>query len=77
MISFAVIECLFFILPMKLIDKVFGLFIHMHCVDNTCSTSLVPIPNAKVPNAPCVDVWLSPQTIVEPGIVSPNSGPIT
>ena len=47
------------------------------CVASTCSTSLVPIPNASAPNAPCVDVWLSPHTIVSPGCVSPCSGPIT
>ena len=35
------------------------------------------MPNASAPNAPCVDVWLSPQTIVLPGWVSPSSGPIT
>src|ERR1019366_5163901 len=29
------------------------------------------------PNAPCVDVWLSPHAIVMPGCVSPSSGPIT
>ena len=43
----------------------------------TCSTSLVPMPNARAPNAPWVAVWLSPQTIVIPGWVNPNSGPIT
>ena len=47
------------------------------CVASTCSTSLVPIPNASAPNAPCVEVWESPQTIVMPGWVSPSSGPIT
>ena len=47
------------------------------CVASTCSTSLVPMPNASAPNAPCVDVWLSPHTIVMPGCVSPSSGPIT
>src|SRR2546430_11482320 len=36
-----------------------------HCVASTCSTSLVPIPNARVPKAPCVEVWLSPQTRVD------------
>ena len=29
-------------------------------VASTCSTSEVPIPMANAPNAPCVDVWLSP-----------------
>ena len=33
------------------------------------------MPNASAPNAPCVEVWLSPQTIVMPGCVSPSSGP--
>ena len=35
------------------------------------------MPTASAPNAPCVEVWLSPQTIVRPGWVSPCSGPIT
>ena len=47
------------------------------CVARTCSTSLVPIPNASAPKAPWVLVWLSPQTIVVPGSVTPSSGPIT
>ena len=46
-------------------------------VASTCSTSLVPMPNASAPNAPCVLVCESPQTIVIPGWVSPNCGPIT
>jgi hypothetical protein len=37
------------------------------CVARTCSTSLVPMPNASAPNAPWVDVCESPQTIVRPG----------
>ena len=45
-------------------------------VASTCSTSDVPIPCASAPNAPCVAVWLSPQTIVMPGCVSPCSGPM-
>ena len=45
-------------------------------VASTCSTSLVPIPKASAPKAPCVEVWLSPQTIVVPGSVVPCSGPI-
>ncbi len=44
---------------------------------STISTSLVPMPNASAPNAPCVAVWLSPQTIVMPGCVRPSSGPMT
>ena len=47
------------------------------CAASTCSTSDVPMPNASAPNAPWVEVWLSPQTIVLPGCVSPSSGPIT
>ena len=47
------------------------------CVASTCSTSEVPMPNASAPKAPCVEVWLSPQTIVMPGCESPSSGPIT
>ena len=35
------------------------------------------MPKASAPKAPCVAVWLSPQTIVMPGWVSPSSGPIT
>ena len=46
-------------------------------VASTCSTSLVPMPKASAPNAPCVAVWLSPQTTVMPGCVRPSSGPIT
>ena len=46
-------------------------------VARTCSTSEVPMPKAMAPNAPCVAVWLSPQTTVMPGRVSPSSGPIT
>ena len=44
------------------------------CVASTCSTSDVPIPNASAPKAPCVEVWLSPQTIVMPGWVTPELG---
>ena len=45
-------------------------------VASTCSTSLVPMPKARAPNAPWVEVWLSPQTIVMPGWVRPCSGPM-
>ncbi len=44
---------------------------------STCSTSEVPIPKARAPKAPCVEVWLSPHTMVIPGWVSPCSGPMT
>ena len=43
----------------------------------TISTSLVPIPNASAPNAPCVLVCESPHTMVIPGWVSPSCGPMT
>ncbi len=46
-------------------------------VASTCSTSLVPMPNASAPRAPCVLVCESPQTIVMPGWVSPCCGLIT
>jgi hypothetical protein len=48
-----------------------------HCDASTSRTCVVPMPNATAPNAPCVDVWLSPQAIVIPGWVNPSSGPIT
>ena len=35
------------------------------------------MPKARAPNAPWVEVWLSPQTIVMPGWVMPCSGPMT
>ena len=55
----------------------FGLRCARHCVASTCSTSLVPMPNASAPKAPWVAVWESPHTIVIPGWVTPSSGPIT
>ena len=45
-------------------------------VASTCSTSEVPMPKASAPIAPCVAVWLSPQTIVMPGWLRPCSGPM-
>ena len=48
-----------------------------HCEARTSRTCEVPMPNASAPNAPCVDVWLSPHAIVMPGCVRPSSGPIT
>jgi hypothetical protein len=46
-------------------------------VASTCSTCEVPMPNASAPKAPCVEVWLSPQTTVVPGWVRPSCGPTT
>ena len=63
--------------PVNVMRIVFGSACGSVWVASTCSTSEVPIPNASAPNAPCVEVWLSPQTIVMPGCVSPSSGPIT
>ena len=48
-----------------------------HWVASTSRTWLVPIPKAMAPSAPWVEVWLSPQAMVMPGWVSPNSGPMT
>ncbi len=45
-------------------------------VARTCSTSLVPMPKARAPKAPWVEVWLSPHTMVMPGWVRPCSGPM-
>jgi hypothetical protein len=47
------------------------------CVARTCSTSEVPMPKARAPNAPCVAVWESPHTMTSPGCVRPISGPMT
>ena len=60
-----------------MIAIVFGLICGSVWVASTCSTSLVPMPNASAPNAPCVEVCESPQTIVMPGWVNPSCGPIT
>ena len=46
-------------------------------VARTISTSLVPIPKASAPNAPCVLVCESPHTMVIPGWVRPSCGPMT
>ena len=46
-------------------------------VASTCSTWLVPMPNASAPKAPWVEVCESPQTTVVPGWVSPSCGPTT
>ena len=63
--------------PSTLTSMDLDFFWSRHWVASTCSTSDVPTPKASAPKAPCVDVWLSPQTIVMPGSVKPSSGPIT
>ena len=63
--------------PSTRTSRFFAFFASSVCVASTCSTSLVPMPCASAPNAPCVEVWLSPQTTVMPGSVAPCSGPIT
>ena len=47
------------------------------CVASTWVNSLEPMPNASAPSPPWVQVWLSPQTIRQPGRLRPSSGPIT
>ena len=63
--------------PVKRASIVCGLDHTRHCVARTCSTSLVPIPTASAPKAPCVEVCESPHTITMPGWVRPSSGPMT
>ena len=46
-------------------------------VASACSASVEPIPHAKAPIAPWVQVWLSGQTTVAPGRTRPSSGEIT
>ena len=46
-------------------------------VASTCAASDAPMPKARVPNAPLVEVCESPHTIVMPGRVSPCSGATT
>ena len=57
--------------------RTFSGSIARHCEASTSRTCDVPMPNAIAPNAPCVDVWLSPHAIVMPGCVNPSSGPMT
>ena len=63
--------------PSTVTAMVFGRTAGSVWVARTCSTSLVPMPKASAPNAPWVLVWLSPQTIVMPGCVTPSCGPMT
>ena len=63
--------------PLTLMRRTFSGSIARHCDASTSRTCEVPMPNAIAPNAPWVEVWLSPQAIVMPGWVSPSSGPMT
>src|SRR5205085_2198190 len=63
--------------PSNRTSMVLGRMTTRHWVASTCSTSLVPMPKASAPNAPCVDVCESPHTITIPGCVRPSSGPMT
>ncbi len=64
-------------LPSKLARMRLGLRWTIVCVAITCTSSEEPMPKASAPRPPWVDVWLSPQTSVVPGSVSPCSGPMT
>ena len=63
--------------PSTFTSMFFAFFASSVCVASTCSTSLVPMPCARAPKAPWVEVCESPQTTVMPGKVAPFSGPIT
>ena len=55
--------------PSTVTAMVPGLFCGRVWVARTCSTSLVPMPNASAPNAPWVEVCESPHTMTSPGCV--------
>ena len=63
--------------PSTVTRMFFIFFVTSVCVASTCSTSVVPMPCARQPKAPCVLVCESPQTTVMPGSVAPCSGPMT
>ena len=60
--------------PLTVMRRTFSGSIARHCEASTSRTCEVPMPNAIAPNAPCVDVWLSPHAIVMPGCVRPELG---
>ena len=61
-------------LPSNLTRMVFGRRWISACVASTCVNSLEPMPKASAPSPPWVQVWLSPQTIRQPGRLRPSSG---
>ena len=63
--------------PLTAIRIVRGFRCQRHWVASTCSTSDEPMPKARQPKAPWVEVWESPHTSRIPGWVTPCSGPIT
>ena len=63
--------------PSTVIRSVRGRFCQRVWVASTWLTSEAPIPKASAPNAPWVEVWLSPHTRVTPGWVKPSSGATT
>ena len=63
--------------PVISMRRTFSFSISSVWLARTSRTCDVPMPNAIAPNAPCVEVWLSPQTITAPGCVSPRSGATT
>src|SRR3990167_9334698 len=50
--------------PVTVTRMALALRCNRHWVASTWPTSDVPMPKAKAPKAPCVAVWLSPQTTV-------------
>ena len=61
--------------PSKVARNVFGRRCTRVCVASTCASSLEPMPKASAPMPPCVQVWLSPHTMRQPGRLEPQLGP--
>src|SRR3989304_4848797 len=53
-------------LPPTVTRIVRGRDCHSVCVASTCRFSDCPMPKANAPSAPCVEVWLSPHTMIIP-----------
>jgi len=63
--------------PSKLTRRVCGFLSLSVPVARACYASVEPIPQASAPMPPCVQVWLSGQTMVSPGNASASSGEMT